>query len=86
MPRLHVDLPDDLYQELTSRGLAPSALLRKALRAEVHRQDLLAATDAYIAELLAEMGDPTREQRDRAEAAGPRAEAARGPASASVMN
>jgi hypothetical protein len=75
MPRLHVDLPDDLYEELTSRGLAPSVLLRKAVRAEVRRQDLLAATDAYIAELLAQMGDPTRETREqngRAEAVGTR--------------
>jgi hypothetical protein len=68
MPRLQVYLPDDLYEQLKARGLPPSELLQEAVRAEVRRQDLLAATDAYIADLVAEVGEPTREQMTRAEA------------------
>ncbi len=68
MPRLQVYLPDDLYEQVKARGLPPSELLQEAVRAEVRRQDLLAATDAYIADLVAEVGEPTQEQTARAEA------------------
>jgi post-segregation antitoxin (ccd killing protein) len=68
MPRLQVYLPDDLYEQVKTRGLRPSELLQEAVRAEVRRQDLLAAADAYIADLVAEVGEPTQEQVARAEA------------------
>lgn len=68
MPRVQVYLPDDLYEKLKSRGLPASELLQEAVRAEVRRQDLLAETDAYLAGLLAEVGEPSPQERARAEA------------------
>src|SRR5215470_2539684 len=68
MPRLQVYLPDDLYDQVKTRGLPASELLQEAVRAEVHRQDLLARTDAYLDELVAEVGTPSAEELQRAEA------------------
>jgi len=68
MPRMQVYLPDDLYEKLKARGLPASELLQKAVRAELHRQDLLAATDQYLASLVAQVGKPTKVDRDRASA------------------
>jgi post-segregation antitoxin (ccd killing protein) len=59
MPRLQVYLPDDLYAEVKSQGLPASELLQSAVRAELRRRELLAATDAYLDELVAEVGEPT---------------------------
>ena len=59
MPRIQVYLPDDLYAEVKSRGLPASELLQKAVRAELRREELLQATDEYLAELVAEVGEPT---------------------------
>jgi post-segregation antitoxin (ccd killing protein) len=64
MPRVQVYLPDDLYEELKRRGLPASELLQSAVRAEVARLDALDATDEYLAELAAEVGEPSA--RDRA--------------------
>lgn len=63
MPRLQVYLPDDLYAEVKSRGLPASELLQNAVRAELRRIELLAATDEYLAELVAEVGEPTEADR-----------------------
>ena len=68
MPRVQVYLPDDLYEKLKSRRLPALELLQEAVRAEVRRQDLLAETDAYLAGLLAEVGQPSPQERARAEA------------------
>ena len=68
MPRLQVYLPDDLHDELKRRGLPASELLRIALRAEIERQDALDETDRYLEELAAEVGEPSPEQRARADA------------------
>jgi hypothetical protein len=68
MPRIQVYLPDDLYAELKGRRLPASELLQEAVRAELHRQDLLSETDRYLLELDAEVGEPTPEERSRAEA------------------
>ena len=38
------------------------------MRAEVRRQDLLGETDAYLAGLLDEVGQPTQQERARAQA------------------
>lgn len=65
---MQVYLPDDLYEQVKTRGLPASELLQAAVRAELRRQDLLAETDAYMAELAAETGEPTPEDRARAEA------------------
>jgi post-segregation antitoxin (ccd killing protein) len=68
MPRMQVYLPDDLYEQVKTRNLPASELLQEAVRAEVRRQDLLAETDAYLAELIAEVGEPSRQELARAEA------------------
>ncbi len=64
---MQVYLPDDLYAQVKARGLPASELLQHAVRAELRRQDLLAETDAYLAELIADVGEPSAQ--DRAEAA-----------------
>jgi post-segregation antitoxin (ccd killing protein) len=63
---MQVYLPDDLYKLVRSRGLPASELLQKALCAELHRLELLTEADRYIADLVAEVGPPTAEQRARA--------------------
>jgi post-segregation antitoxin (ccd killing protein) len=68
MPRLQVYLPDDLYHQVKTRGLPASELLQEAVRAEVRRQDLLSRTDAYLDELVAEVGAPSAAELARAEA------------------
>lgn len=68
MPRMQVYLPDDLYDELKERGLPASELLQEAVRAELRRQSLLDETDAYLTELIDEVGEPTADEIARAEA------------------
>jgi hypothetical protein len=51
MPWMQVYLPDDLYAEVKARGLPASELLQEAVRAAVHREDLLAETETYLADL-----------------------------------
>jgi len=68
MPRMQVYLPDDLYQQVKARRLPASELLQEAVRAEIRRQDLLAETDSYLSELLAEVGAPSPQERAHAEA------------------
>lgn len=63
---MQVYLPDDLYAQVKARGLPASELLQHAVRAELRRQDLSAETDAYLAELIADVGEPSAQ--DRAEA------------------
>ncbi len=65
---MQVYLPDDLYREIKKRKLPASELLQEAVRAELRRQGLLAETDRYLAELVAEVGEPTDDQVARAEA------------------
>jgi post-segregation antitoxin (ccd killing protein) len=65
---MQVYLPDDLYQQVKTRKLPASELLQEAVRAEVRRQDLLRETDTYLAELTAEVGEPSARERARAEA------------------
>lgn len=59
MPRLQVYLPDELHRQLKEHGLAPSELLQRAVRAELRRRELESATDAYLAELTEEVGQPS---------------------------
>jgi post-segregation antitoxin (ccd killing protein) len=59
MSRLQVYLPDELHRQLKEHGLAPSELLQRAVREEVRRRELEAATDAYLAELIDEIGEPS---------------------------
>ena len=65
---MQVYLPDDLYDQVKTRHLPASELLQQAVRAEVRRQDLLSETDTYLAGLLTEVGEPSPQERARAEA------------------
>jgi hypothetical protein len=65
---MQVYLPDDLYELVKARGLPASELLQKAVRAELRRQDLLAESDRYLTELVAQVGQPTTGERARAKA------------------
>jgi post-segregation antitoxin (ccd killing protein) len=66
MPRMQVYLPDDLYGAVKKRRLPASELLQNAVRAELRRLDLLAASDRYVAELISEVGQPSPRERARA--------------------
>jgi post-segregation antitoxin (ccd killing protein) len=61
MPRLQVYLPDDLYREVKARRIKASELLQEAVRAEVRRQERIEGAEKYIAELVAEVGEPSAE-------------------------
>ena len=76
---MQVYLPDDLYEQVKTRQLPASELLQEAVRAEVRRQDLLGETDAYLTELLAEVGEPSAEDRACAQAIARRIAAQRAP-------
>ncbi len=68
MPRMQVYLPADLHAEVKARRLPASELLQAAVRAELRRQALLDETDAYLADLVDEVGEPTADEIARAEA------------------
>ena len=68
MPRMQVYLPDAMYRQVKARGLPVSELLQRAVQTELRRQDLLAETDRYLAELDVELGESTPAQRARATA------------------
>ena len=72
-------LPDDLYEQVKARRLPASELLQEAVRAEVRRQDLLSETDTYLAGLLAQVGEPSPQERARAESIARRIAAHRTP-------
>jgi post-segregation antitoxin (ccd killing protein) len=63
---MQVYLPEAMYEQVKTRGLPVSELLQKAVQAELRRQDLLAETDRYLADLIAEVGAPSAAQRARA--------------------
>jgi len=65
---MQVYLPDDLYELVKARGLPASELLQKAVRAELHRLDLLAESDRYLADLISQVGQPTVSEQARAKA------------------
>ena len=63
---MQVYLPDELYAVVKARHLPASELLQDAIRAEVRRLELLAESDKYLAELVAQVGKPTARQLARA--------------------
>lgn len=65
---MQVYLPEELYKVVKARRLPASELLQDAVRAEVRRQELLAKSDKYLAELIAEVGKPSARDRGRANA------------------
>ena len=61
-------LPDELYALVKKRRLPASELLQRAVRAEARRLDLLVESDRYLADLTAQVGEPTKGERGRARA------------------
>lgn len=68
MPRMQVYLPADLHELVKEQRLPASELLQEAVRAEVRRRKLQAASRRYTAELAAQVGQPTSRERARAAA------------------
>jgi post-segregation antitoxin (ccd killing protein) len=68
MPRMQVYLPDELYRAVKERNLPASELLQEAVEAEVRRQRLNEEVQGYVAELIAEVGEPSARERARAAA------------------
>ena len=65
---MQVYLPDALYRQVKERRLPASELLQEAVRAELRRQELEGQADAYLADLVAEVGEPSAAEVARAEA------------------
>jgi len=68
MPRMQVYLPDALYKAVKERDLPASELLQQAVQAELRRQRLNEEAGRYLAELVAEVGEPSVRERARAAA------------------
>jgi len=66
MPRMQVYLPTDLYEIVKEGRLPASELLQQAVRAEVRRRKLQAASRRYTADLAAQVGQPAPRERARA--------------------
>ena len=66
MPRMQVYLPTDLYEIVKERRLPASELLQEAVRTEVRRRKLQAASRRYTAELAAQVGQPAPRERAHA--------------------
>ncbi len=58
---MQVYLPDDLYRQVKARRIKASELLQDAVRAEVRRQERIEGIGHYIADLVAEVGEPSAE-------------------------
>jgi len=67
MPRMQVYLPDELYRALKRERLPASELLQKAVGAELRRRKLLAEGERYLAELVADLGEPSPKQQGAAD-------------------
>lgn len=68
MPRMQVYLPDELYKAVKDRNMPASALLQEAVEAELRRQRLNDEAQSYVADLIAEVGEPSARERARAAA------------------
>lgn len=65
---MQVYLPVELYNAVKRANLPASELLQEAVRAEVWRRELLAASQTYTAMLSREVGSPAPKQKARASA------------------
>ena len=68
MVRVNVTIPEELLRQAKEAELNISKLTRDAIIAELDRRDKVAALDAYLAELEAEHGASTADERARAAA------------------
>ena len=67
MPRMQVYLPEPIYRDVKDNDLPASELLRAAVVAEMRRRELEARAEEYLRELMADVGEPTAEEIERAE-------------------
>lgn len=67
MPRVSVYLPNDLYEEVKRDGAPVSEILQEALRARTAMAERLRALDAYLDDMVAEVGTPTAANRRAAD-------------------
>ena len=65
---MQVYLPEELYKAVKERKLPASELLQEAVEAELRRQRLNDEAESYLAELVAEVGEPSTRERARATA------------------
>ena len=65
---MQVYLPDDLYAIVKSQGLSASRLLQDAVRDQCLRQEKIRAAQEYAEEIFAELGQPTAEEIEWADA------------------
>lgn len=65
---MQVYLPDDLYRAVKERALPASELLQEAVAAELRRVELNERVDAYLEDLIEEVGEPSARERARADA------------------
>jgi len=63
---MQVYLPAELYEAVKEGHLPASELLQNAVRTEMRRRELEAASHRYTEELIAEVGQPSARQRARA--------------------
>jgi len=63
MARVNVSMPDNLYSAARASGLNISQLSQQAVRAELARRSKVDALDAYLAQLVDELGPVPEEDR-----------------------
>ena len=68
MARVNITVPDELLEHARAAGLNVSRLASAALAEELDRLAKIAALDAYLAELDAELGPVSDAEREQAAA------------------
>lgn len=63
MGRVNITMPEELHQAAKRAGLNVSQLAQQAVAAELRRSAKLAELDGYLAELEAELGPTSEEER-----------------------
>lgn len=66
MARVNITIPDELLEHARAAGLNVSRLAAAALSEELDRRAKIAALDAYLAELDAELGPIPQTDQDAA--------------------
>jgi hypothetical protein len=67
MPKMSIYLPENLYAVVKAQDLPVSEILQEALRAKLEVDEKLRALDEFIADLVAEVGEPTEAEIRAAE-------------------
>lgn len=66
MARVNITMPDDLYRRAKRADLNVSSVAQRAVADELTRLARIAALDAYLAELEAELGPTSDEEQAEA--------------------